>query len=125
MGEILTEKGAKKVVVSDLSREDMAEVIEDAFRYDKIIVAASTYDGGIFPVMEDFLRHLKSKNYQNRVVGIMEIGSWAPMSGKLMRDILDEMKDITLCENQVTVRSTMNENNIEEMNQLAEELLAK
>ena len=80
LGEILEQKGAKKVVVSDLSREDMAEVIEDAFRYDKVIVAAATYDGGIFPVMEDFLHHLKSKNYQKRTVGIMENGSWAPMA---------------------------------------------
>ena len=118
MGEILKEKGAKKVVVSDLSREDMAEVIEDAFRYDKIIVAAATYDGGIFPVMEDFLRHLKSKNYQKRVVGIMENGSWAPMAGKQMRAILDEMKNLTICDNQVTIRSTMNEKNVEEMTQL-------
>ena len=125
MGEILKEKGAKKVVVSDLSREDMAEVIEDAFRYDKIIVAAATYDGGIFPVMEDFLRHLKSKNYQKRVVGIMENGSWAPMAGKQMRAILDEMKNLTICDNQVTIRSTMNEKNVEEMNRLAQEVLEK
>ena len=125
MGEILKEKGAKKVVVSDLSREDMAEVIEDAFRYDKIIVAAATYDGGIFPVMEDFLRHLKSKNYQKRVVGIMENGSWAPMAGKQMRAILDEMKNLTICDSQVTIRSTMNEKNVEEMNRLAKELLEK
>ena len=125
MGEILKEKGAKKVVVSDLSREDMAEVIEDAFRYDKIIVAAATYDGGIFPVMEDFLRHLKSKNYQKRVVGIIENGSWAPMAGKQMRAILDEMKNLTICDNQVTIRSTMNEKNVEEMNRLAQEVLEK
>ena len=125
IAEILKEKGAKKVVVSDLSREDMAEVIEDAFRYDKIVVAAATYDGGIFPVMEDFLRHLKSKNYQKRTVGIMENGSWAPMAGKQMRAILEEMKNLTICDSQVTIRSTMNDKNVEEMNRLAEELLAK
>ena len=125
MAEILKEKGAKKVVVSDLSREDMAEVIEDAFRYDKIVVAAATYDGGIFPVMEDFLRHLKSKNYQKRTVGIMENGSWAPMAGKQMRAILEEMKNLTICDSQVTIRSTMNDKNVEEMNRLAEELLEK
>ena len=125
MAEILKEKGAKKVVVSDLSREDMAEVIEDAFRYDKIVIAAATYDGGIFPVMEDFLRHLKSKNYQKRTVGIMENGSWAPMAGKQMRAILEEMKNLTICDSQVTIRSTMNDKNVEEMKQLAEELLAK
>ena len=125
MAEILKDKGAKKVVVSDLSREDMAEVIEDAFRYDKIVVAAATYDGGIFPVMEDFLRHLKSKNYQKRTVGIMENGSWAPMAGKQMRAILEEMKNLTICDSQVTIRSTMNDKNVEEMKRLAEELLAK
>ena len=98
LGAILEQKGAEKVVVSDLSREDMAEIIEDAFRYDKIIVAAATYDGGLFPVMEDFLSHLKSKNYQKRIVGIMENGSWAPMAGKQMRAALEGMKEITICD---------------------------
>lgn len=125
LGEILEQKGAKKVVVSDLSREDMAEVIEDAFRYDKIVVAAATYDGGIFPVMEDFLHHLKSKNYQKRTVGIMENGSWAPTAGKQMKAVLEAMKNITVCSEMVSIKSTMNDATVKDMERLAEELLAK
>ena len=124
LGEILEQKGAKKVVVSDLSREDMAEVIEDAFRYDKVIVAAATYDGGIFPVMEDFLHHLKSKNYQKRTVGIMENGSWAPMAGKQMKAILESLKEITICDEVVSIKSTMNQATLEAMERLADEILA-
>ena len=124
LGEILEQKGAKKVVVSDLSREDMAEVIEDAFRYDKVIVAAATYDGGIFPVMEDFLHHLKSKNYQNRTVGIMENGSWAPMAGKQMKAILESLKEITICDEVVSIKSTVNQATLEAMERLADEILA-
>lgn len=125
LGEILEKKGAPKVVVSDLSREDMAEVIEDAFRYDKMVVAASTYDAGVFPVMEDFLNHLKSKNYQKRVVGIMENGTWAPTAGKQMRATLETMKNITLCDETVTIKSTMNDTTVEAMEKLADEILAK
>lgn len=125
LGEILEQKGAKKVVVSDLSREDMAEVIEDAFRYDKIVVAAATYDGGIFPVMEDFLHHLKSKNYQKRTVGIMENGSWAPTAGKQMKAVFEAMKNITVCSEMVSIKSTMNDATVKDMERLAEELLAK
>ena len=116
LGTILEQKGAEKVIVSDLSREDMAEIIEDAFRYDKIIVAAATYDGGLFPVMEDFLNHLKSKNYQKRIVGIMENGSWAPMAGKQMRAVFEGMKEITICDQVVTIA---------DMEKLADEILSK
>lgn len=125
LGAILEQKGAEKVVVSDLSREDMAEIIEDAFRYDKIIVAAATYDGGLFPVMEDFLNHLKSKNYQKRVAGIMENGSWAPMAGKQMRAALEGMKEITICDQVVTIKSTMKDSTVADMEKLADEILAK
>lgn len=125
LGEILEKKGAKKVVVSDLSREDMAEVIEDAFRYDKIVVAAATYDGGIFPVMEDFLNHLKNKNYQKRVVGIVENGSWAPMAGKQMKAFFENMKNITICDEMVSIKSTVKEDTVAAMERLADELLAK
>ncbi len=125
LGEILEAKGAKKVVVSDLSREDMAEVIEDAFRYDRIVVAAATYDGGIFPVMEDFLNHLKSKNYQKRVAGIMENGSWAPTAGKQMRSMLESMKELTVCDEVVSIKSVMNEDTIAAMEKLADEILTK
>ena len=123
MAEILEAKGAKKVVVADLARDDMAETIEDAFRYDKVVVAASTYNTGIFPWMEHFLIHLQGKNYQNRKVGIIENGSWAPMSGKLMKEIFSKMKDITICEQMVTIKSAMKEENIVQMEKLADELL--
>ena len=102
----------------------MAEVIEDAFRYDKVIVAAATYDGGIFPVMEDFLHHLKSKNYQKRTVGIMENGSWAPMAGKQMKAILESLKEITICDEVVSIKSTVNQATLEAMERLADEILA-
>lgn len=125
LGTILEQKGAEKVIVSDLSREDMAEIIEDAFRYDKIIVAAATYDGGLFPVMEDFLNHLKSKNYQKRIVGIMENGSWAPMAGKQMRAVFEGMKEITICDQVVTIKSTVKDSTIADMEKLADEILSK
>ena len=121
--EILKEKGAKKVAVCDLAREDMAEAVEDAFRYDKLIVACPTYDGCLFPCMEDFLYHLKIKTYRNRKVGIVENGSWAPMSGKLMKAYFEQMKDITICENMVTIKSAMKENTITELEKLADEIL--
>ena len=123
MAEILKEKGAQKVVVTDLARDDMAEAIEDAFRYDKIIVAASTYNMGIFPWMEHFLLHLLGKNYQNRKVGIIENGSWAPNSGKLMKEMFSKMKNIEICDTMVTIKSAMKQENIEQMENLAEELL--
>ncbi|MCM1180888.1 MAG: FprA family A-type flavoprotein [Clostridium sp.] len=107
LAQILEAKGAPKVVVSDLAREDMAECIEDAFRYDRMVLAAPTYDGGIMPVMQDFLYHLKLKAYQKRTVGIMENGSWAPMAGKIMKEQLEGMKDITILEDMVTIKSTV------------------
>ena len=107
LGEILREKGVKKVVVSDLSREDMAEVIEDAFRYPTVVVAASSYDAGVFPVMHDFLYHLQIKNYQKRKFGIIENGSWAPSAGKVMRGMIEALKDCEIVEPMVTIRSRM------------------
>ena len=121
--EILTQKGAKKVAITDLARDDMAEAVEDAFKYDKVVVASSTYNMGIFPPMEHFLLHLKGKNYQNRKVGIIENGSWAPASGKLMKTMFEQMKDITICENIVTIKSAMKNENIVQMEKLADELL--
>ncbi len=121
--KILKEEGAKKVVVSDLAREDMAEVIEDAFRYDKMIVACPTYDAGLFPFMEKFLRHLKHKNFQNRTVGIIENGSWAPAAAKNMQEILEQMKDITIVEPIIHIKTTMSKENEEEMKQLAKAIL--
>ena len=123
MAEILEAKGAKKVVVTDLSREDMAEAVEDAFRYDKLLVAGATYDNGLFPCMESFLLHLKAKNYQKRKVAIMENGSWAPTAGKNMKAILEQMKDITFCDTMVTIKSAMKADTIHAMEQLADELV--
>ena len=125
MAEILNQKGAKKVVITDLAKDDMAEAIEDAFRYDKMIVASSTYNMEIFPCMEQFLNHLKGKNYQNRKVGIIENGSWAPNSGKLMKEIFEKMKNITICKDLITIKSAMKENNIIQMEKLAGEILEK
>lgn len=109
IGEQLKAKGVAKVVVSDLAREDMAEVIEDAFRYDRMILCAASYDGGVFPCMQDFLHHLQSKTYQNRKVALVENGSWAPSAGKTMRGILDTMKNLEIVEPMVTIRSVMKE----------------
>lgn len=123
LAEILTEKGAAKVVVSDLAREDMAEVIEDAFRYNAMILAAASYDGGVFPCMESFLNHLKSKAYQNRKVGILENGSWAPSAGRVMKAALEGMKNITIVEPVVTIQSTMKEVDMPKLEALAEAIL--
>ena len=120
--EMLRKNGAEKVVIADLSREDMAEAVEDAFRYSKLVVAAASYDAGVFPCMEDFLHHLKAKNYQKRTVGIIENGSWAPSAAKQMRAILEEMKNITICEPVVTIKSTLNETSRKELEALAEVL---
>ena len=124
LAEILNKKGAKKVVVSDLSRSDMAEVIEDAFRYPTVVVAASSYDGGVFPVMHDFLYHLQIKNYQKRRFGIVENGSWAPSAGKVMRSMIEGLKDCEIVEPMVTIRSRMKTADEAQLEQLADSLLA-
>lgn len=120
---ILEQKGAKKVVLSDLAREDFAECIEDAFRYGKIVLASSTYNMGIFSPMDQFLHHLKGKNYQNRKVGIIENGTWAPNAAKCMKEILETMKDIEIIEPVVTIKSTLNNESREKLNELAEKLI--
>ncbi len=122
LAELLREKG-EKVAVADLARCDMAEAIEDAFRYDRLVTASVTYDGGLFPAMESFLSHLKAKNYQNRTVAFIENGSWAPMSGKLMRGFFDGMKNITVIDKLVTVKSAVKDDTKEELKQLAAELV--
>ncbi|MBR1500060.1 MAG: FprA family A-type flavoprotein [Bacteroidaceae bacterium] len=124
LGEILKEKGAKKVVVSDLSRDDMAEVIEDAFRYPNIVVMAASYDAGVFPVMHDFLYHLQIKNYQKRRFGIVENGSWAPTAGRVMREMIEAMKDCTIVEPLVTIRSRMKPADEAQLSLLADAILA-
>ena len=120
---ILEEKGAKKVVVTDLSREDWAEAVEDAFKYSKLIVASSTYNMGIFPPMEQFLEHLRIRDYQKRKVGIIENGSWAPSAGRNMKKVLEEMKDLNIVEPIITIKSRMKKENIEQLEKLADEML--
>lgn len=124
LGEILQAKGAKKVVVADLCREDMAEVIEDAFRMNRMVVCASSYDGDVFPPMHMFLWKLKLKTYQNRTVGILENGTWAPSAGKAMRAIIEQMKNVSIVEPSVTIRSSMKETDIPSLEALADAVLS-
>ncbi len=123
LAEKLEQKGAKKVILKDLARDDMADVIEDAFRYDKIILAASSYNMGVFPPMEQFLNQLKAKNYQNRKIGIIENGTWAPSAGRCMKEIISNMKDITIYEPTITIMSTLNEETSKKLEELACKIL--
>ncbi len=109
----------------DLARADMPRVVAEAFRYDRLVLAAASYDGGVFPCMEDFLHHLRAKTYRNRKAALLENGTWAPSAARTMRGVLDEMKNITICEPVVTIRSTMKEADREAMKKLAEALLAE
>ncbi len=122
--EILEAKGCKKVAVADLSRDDIAEAVEDAFKYGKMVLLAASYDGGVFPPMETFLYHLKSKAYQNRKVAVVENGSWAPSAARAMVSILEPMKNVTVCENKVTIKSTMKDADVIALEALADEILA-
>ena len=124
LADMLRQKGIK-VATSDLTRDDQAEAIEDAFRYPRLVVCASSYDAGVFPPMHDFLYHLQIKNYQRRRVGIVENGSWAPSAGKTMRAMLEQMKDITVVEPVVTLRSRMKEADIATLQTLADAMLAE
>ena len=123
MAEILRAKGAPKVSIADLSRDDMAEAVEDAFRMSKLIVAAASYDADVFPPMHDFLHHLKLKAYQKRRVGIIENGSWAPCAGRVMKGMFETMKDIEIVEPMVTIRSAMKQGDIPAMEALADAML--
>lgn len=114
-----------KVSISNLAKGDMAEAIEDAFRYDRMVVAAPTYDGDIMPVMHDFISHLAMKQYQDRTVGIIENGSWAPTAGKKMREAFEGMKNVTIIDPIVTIESTVKPMTIRELEQLAAQLLEK
>lgn len=124
LADMLREKGAPKVVVTDLSRCDMAEAVEDAFRYSHMVVCAASYDADVFPPMHDFLHHLKLKAYQKRRVAIMENGSWAPTAGRVMRAMLEGLKSVEIVEPVVTIRSRMKESDLPAMEQLADALLA-
>lgn len=122
LAKLLETKGVEKVAIADLAREDMAECIEDAFRYDRLVVACPTYDGAIMPIMQDFIYHLKVKMYQKRTVGIIENGSWAPMAGKIMREQFEAMKDVTVLDEKVTIRSSVKPSDEEQFVALAEAL---
>ena len=125
IAEKLKAKGVEKMEVMDLSRDDMAEAVEAAFRYDKMVLACATYDGGLFPVMEDFLGHLKAKNFQKRKAALVENGSGAPLAAKKMRESLEGMKNIEICENIVSIKSTVKAENVEQMDKMIDELLGK
>ncbi len=124
MAEILRGKGAAEVRLVDLCRDDMASAVANAFRYSKMIVAASSYDAGVFPPMFDFLHHLRIKNFRKRRVGIIENGSWAPTAGRVMSGILSEMKDVEIAGHTVTIMSSMKKADLPLMEELADELLA-
>lgn len=120
---ILEEKGCPRVTVTDLARDDMSEALEDAFRYGKIVFAASSYNGSVMPFMEDFLHHLKGKNFQKRTVALIENGSWAPSAKKTMTDILSQMNNITILDGSVTIRGALKEETIKELEALSDSLL--
>lgn len=121
--QALKQRNCPKVSVVDLAREDMAEAVEDAFRYGKIVLATTTYNGDVFPFMRTFIENLKERNFQNRTVGIIENGSWASTAGKVMRTMLENCKNLTFTENNVKILSAVNEQNIKEINALADELI--
>ena len=120
--ELLEERGVGKVSLSDLTRDDLAEGIEDAFRYDRLVLMSSSYDGGVFPIMEDFLCHLRAKAYQNRKVAIVENGSWAPSAGRVIRGYVEQMKNIPLVEPIVTIKSSLNAESEMRLAELADAL---
>ena len=123
LAEKLKEKGCPKVVVTDLAREDMAEAVEDAFRYGKIVLASTTYNGDVFPFMKTFIEHLIERNYQNKTIGLIENGSWASMAGKVMRGMFEKSKNITWLETSVKIMSSMDEQNKADIEKMAEELM--
>ena len=122
--EILKAKGCPKVAIADLARDDMYETIEDGFRYGKLVLATTTYNGAFFPKMEEYIRHLLRRCYQNRKVGFIENGSWAPMAAKGMKELMSTMKGVTFCDTVVSIKGAMTEANVEAMNKLADEILA-
>ena len=121
--ELLEARGCPKVAITDLAREDMAEALEDAFRYGKVVLAASSYNGGMMPFMEDFLHHLKAKNYQKRTIGLIENGTWAPSAAKTMKEVLAAFKDIAIIEPTVTIRGALKPTDLPALEQLADELM--
>ena len=124
LAKTLEEKGCPKVTVTDLARDDMAEAVEDAFRYGKLVLATTTYNGDVFPFMKEFIHHLTERNYQNRTIGMIENGSWAPVAAKVMTKMLEDSKNITYTQNNVKILCAMNEANKAQIEALANELMA-
>jgi flavorubredoxin len=124
LAETLEKKGCPKVVVNDLARCDMAEAVEDAFRYGKLVLATTTYNGDIFPFMKEFIHHLTERNFQNRTIGLMENGSWAPTAAKVMTKMLEGSKNLTFTENNVKILSALNDASRAQIEALANELMA-
>ena len=122
LAQKLEEKGCPKVVVCDLAREDMAEAVEDAFRYGKLVLASITYNGEAFPFMRTFIENLTERNYQNRTIGLIENGSWAPTAAKVMKGMFEKSKNITWLENNVKIMSSLSDENVAEIDAMAEEL---
>ena len=123
LAEKLKEKGCPKVAVNDLARCDMAEAVEDAFRYGKLVLATTTYNADIFPFMREFIEHLTERNYQNRTVALIENGSWAPTAAKTMMKILENSKNITFAQNTVQIKSAVSDENVMQLDALADELM--
>ena len=123
LAEKLRAKGCPKVVVCDLAREDMAEAVEDAFRYGKLVLASVTYNGDVFPFMKTFIEHLTERNYQKRTIGLIENGSWAPTAARVMTGMFEKSKEITWLETSVKIMSSLSEENEKELDAMAEELL--
>lgn len=123
--ELLTQKGCPKVAIADLARDDMAEALEDAFRYGKIVLAASSYNGSVMPFMEDFLHHLKGKNYQKRTVALIENGSWAPSANRIMTELLTQMREISILDLSVTIRGALKDEDVNVLSDLADALIKK
>ena len=121
--DLLLEKGCKKVVINDLARCDMHEAIEDAFRYNKLVLATTTYNADIFPFMKTFIDHLLERNYQNRIVAFIENGSWAPLANKIMKEMFSKSKNITYLDTSISIKSSLSSDNLNELNKLSEELL--
>ena len=122
LAKALEEKGCPKVTVADLARDDMAKAVEDAFRYSKLVLATTTYNGDVFPFMKEFIHHLTERNYQNRTVAFMENGSWAPVAGKVMAKMLETSKNLTYTENNVKIFSALSDESRAQIEALAEEL---
>ena len=123
MEELLKEAGEEKVAITDLTRDDIAEAVEDAFRYDRLVLAASSYDGGVFTNMEVFLNRLAHKGYKNRTVAIIENGTWATSAARKMKEILSTMKDINVIDKVVTIKSSMKDDTVVAMKELAKEIV--